>query len=31
MLWIGSYDASFMNGEVVVLDGGFGLTGSNYT
>jgi hypothetical protein len=30
MLWLGSKDASFVNGEVVVLDGGMGVTSSNY-
>ena len=31
MLWQGSYDASFMNGEVVVIDGGVSNTTSNYS
>jgi NAD(P)-dependent dehydrogenase (short-subunit alcohol dehydrogenase family) len=31
MLWQGSYDASFMNGEIVVIDGGVGNTTSNYS
>jgi len=30
MLWIGSGHASFINGEVLVLDGGVGLTTSTY-
>lgn len=31
MLWLGSADASFMNGEVVVIDGGMGMTGSDFS
>jgi hypothetical protein len=30
MLWIGSYEASFMNGEVMLIDGGIDITSSNY-
>lgn len=30
MLWINSKRASFINGEVLVLDGGAGLTTSSY-
>jgi len=30
LLWIASLDASFMNGEVIVLDGGVEITSSNY-
>jgi hypothetical protein len=30
MLWLGSQDASFVNGEVVILDGGVHITSSNY-
>ena len=31
MLWLGSMDASFVNGEVVVLDGGMHIASSNYS
>lgn len=31
MLWLASSNASFMNGEVVVLDGGISLTSSDFT
>jgi hypothetical protein len=30
MLWMGSYEASFMNGEVLLIDGGVDITSSNY-
>lgn len=30
LLWLGSQEASFMNGEVVIIDGGVDITGSNY-
>jgi hypothetical protein len=30
MLWMGSYEASFMNGEVLLIDGGLDVTSSNY-
>lgn len=31
MLWVGSYSACFVNGEVIVLDGGMGITSADYT
>ena len=30
MLWLGSQNASFVNGEVVVLDGGVNVSSANY-
>lgn len=30
MLWLGSQNASFINGEVVILDGGMHISGANY-
>lgn len=30
LLWLASRQASFMNGEVVILDGGVTITSSNY-
>jgi len=30
MLWLGSMDASFINGEIVILDGGVHISSSNY-
>ena len=30
MLWLGSQDASFINGEVVILDGGMHVSSANY-
>jgi hypothetical protein len=30
MLWLGSYDSSFVNGEVIIIDGGLHVTSSNY-
>jgi len=30
MLWLGSMDASFINGEIVILDGGMHISSSNY-
>ena len=30
MLWLGSYNASFINGEIVVMDGGAGVTSADY-
>ena len=30
MLWLGSYDSSFVNGEVMIIDGGLHITSSNY-
>jgi len=30
MLWLGSHQASFMNGQVMIMDGGLQLTTSNY-
>ena len=31
LLWLSTREASFMNGEVMVLDGGIGLTGADFT
>jgi len=31
MLWLASYDASFVNGDVVILDGGVHITSANYS
>jgi len=30
MLWLGSYSANFINGEIVVMDGGVGNSSSDY-
>jgi NAD(P)-dependent dehydrogenase (short-subunit alcohol dehydrogenase family) len=30
MLWLGSYSASFINGQVIVMDGGVGVTSADY-
>lgn len=30
LLWLASSEASFMNGEILEIDGGIGLTGSDY-
>lgn len=30
MLWLGSADANFVNGEVVVIDGGWTVTSNGY-
>ena len=30
MLWLGSYSASFINGEVIVMDGGVAVTSADY-
>ena len=30
MLWLGSYSASFINGEIIVMDSGVGITSADY-
>lgn len=30
MMWLGTFKASFMNGEIMLIDGGLSLTTSNY-
>lgn len=30
MLWLGSYSASFINGEIIIVDGGVGVTSADY-